>query len=381
MGRKKMEKNISYDEERKLYYVCLNWGKGDDGKYIKTYFTTSLKKEAQKRLKQHEKERAAGKLVLPTKLTVSDVADNYLRYKELELEETTLYGYRNILNKHVIPYFADKSIQSITLQDIQNYEIEKSKELSSSTLKKHRELLKSIFQDAKRKQIISNNPLELMERQRKTSKKRECMNAAEVAELVQSVAGTDLEVPVVLASYLGLRRGEVLGLRWEDIDFEKGILHVCNTRTKAGATLIEKQPKTEKSNRSFLMPLPVVTALQKAQARKHEMLESKNFYVDCGYVVTKKNGMAFSPNYLSESFHNHVKKTGMKLIRYHDLRHSFASIANAAGTSMMEISSAMGHSNLGVTSSIYTHEFEQVKSVAVDVVARQISKSRDVMSA
>lgn len=78
LWKKTIEKNISYDEERKLYYACLNWGKGEDGKYVKTYFTSTVKKEAQKRLRQHEKERAAGKLVLPTKLTLSDAYERSL---------------------------------------------------------------------------------------------------------------------------------------------------------------------------------------------------------------------------------------------------------------------------------------------------------------
>ena len=381
MSRKTISKNISLDEERKLYYVCLNWGKGDDGKYVKTYFTTSLKKEAERRLKQHEKDRKSGKLVIPSKLTLADAAENYLRYKALELEETTIYGYRNILNNHIKPYFKDTPIQNITLQAIQDDEIEKSKSLSSSTVKKHRELLKSIFLDAVRKQQISTSPLALMERQRKTCNQKVCMNAHEIAILLESVKDTQLELPVTLAALLGLRRGEVLGLRWEDIDFNNRLLHVCNTRTKAGGKIIEKQPKTEKSDRWFEMPDAVIAALTKSQKERMTQLASKNYYVDSGYVCVKKNGTPFAPNYLSEVFHKHILATGMKPVRFHDLRHSFASIANAAGTSMNEISSTMGHSNIGVTATVYTHEFSQAKSIAVNAVSEQIDHSRSVIGA
>lgn len=381
MSRKTISKNISLDEERKLYYVCLNWGKGEGGKYVKTYFTTDNKREAQRRLKQHEQDRKAGKLVIPSKLTLADAAENYLRYKTLELEETTIYGYRNILKNHIKPYFKETPIQNITLQNIQDYEIEKAKSLSLSTIKKHRELLKSIFLDAVRKQLISNNPLALMERQRKTTRQKSCMNAAEIAELLESVKDTQLELPVTLASLLGLRRGEVLGLRWEDIDFNNRLLHVCNARTKAGSKIIEKQPKTEKSNRSFLIPEAVIAVLTKAQNERMKQLASKNYYVDSGYVCVKKNGMPFAPNYLSEVFHKHILATGMKPIRFHDLRHSFASIANAAGTSMNEISSTMGHSNIGVTSAVYTHEFSRTKSIAVNAVTEQVDVFRGVIGA
>jgi len=379
MARTRIKKNLSYDKDRKLYYACLQWGKDENGKYLKTYYTDSNKKKAEEALRNHERDRAAGKLVLPTKLSLVEAAENYLSYKRLDLEETTMYGYRNILNNHIKPHFGDKPIQNVTLQDIQDYEIAKAERLSASTVKKHRELLKSVFLDACRKQIISKNPMELMERQRRMKKKRTCMNADEIALLIESVKGLNLEVPVVLAAMLGLRRGEVLGLRWSDIDFEKRVLHVCNSRTKAGGNIIEKAPKTEKSNRSFIMPEEVVNALRKARAAQEKLAGINRNYVNSGYVVTKKDGKPFAPNYLSEAFHAHIQKMGMQPIRFHDLRHSFASIANEAGTSMMEISSAMGHSNLGVTSSVYTHEFSETKSVAVNAVAQEIAKFGGVM--
>lgn len=379
MGRIKVSRNISKDEERGLYYVCLNLGKDETGKYIKTYVTTTTKAQAKEVLKKHEMERAAGKTVLPNKISLAEATEKYIAYKELHLAETTIYGYRKILNNHIKPYFAEKPLQSVSLQDIQNYEIFKSKTLSMSSVKKHIELLKSVFQDACRKSLINENPLLLMERRPKGSRWRECMNAQEASELCASVEGTYLEAPVVLAVYLGLRRGEVLGLRWSDVDFEAGILHIANTRTKAGGKVIEKEPKTEKSNRVMLMSPPVISALKNTFARRGANRRADRKYVDSGYVVTKPDGSPFSPNYLSEAFHKHVLKLNMKHIRFHDLRHSFASIANEAGTPMNEISSAMGHANIGVTASVYTHEFSQTKCVAVNAVAQRIANVQEAI--
>jgi len=336
MGRNKVVKNISKDEERDLYYVCLNWGKGADGKYVKTYVTATNKARAKEILKKHEADRAAGKTVLPTKLSLSAATEQYIAYKKLHLAETTIYGYQNILNNHIKSYFAEKPLQSVSLQDIQNYEIFKSETLSKNSVKKHLELLKSVFQDACRKRIINENPLLLMERRPKNTTRRECMNAQEIAELCASVEGTYLEALVVLAAYLGLRRGEVLGLRWSDVDFEAGVLHIVNTRTKAGGRVIEKDPKTETSNRVMLMSQPVIRALKNTFARRGAQRRMDQKYADSGYVVTKPDGSPFSPNYISEAFHKHLLKHNMKPIRYHDLRHSFASIANEAGTPIAE---------------------------------------------
>ena len=94
------------------------------------------------------------------------------------------------------------------------------------------------------------------------------------------------------------------------------------------------------------------------------------------YVAFMDNGRPFKPNYLSECFRNHLLSNGYKAIRFHDLRHSFASIANDAGISMNEISSAMGHSNISTTSEIYTHEFSKTKTKAVNAVSQCISQAK-----
>ena len=206
------------------------------------------------------------------------------------------------------------------------------------------------------------------------SSKMACMNAQEVAELCSSLSGNHLELPVKLAAYMGLRRGEVLGLKWEHIDFENAILHIDNTRTQAGSSTIEKQPKTERSIRQLHIS-PELMQLLKEQKNKQAELNRHN-KTPQEYVVTMDNGKPFKPNYLSESFHHHLVKHGFKLIRFHDLRHSFASIANSAGTSLRDISEAMGHSNISTTSDIYTHEFSQTKTKAVSAVALSIESAK-----
>ena len=194
--------------------------------------------------------------------------------------------------------------------------------------------------------------------------------------LCESVKNTQLELPVTLASYLGLRRGEVLGLRWRDIDFEKNILRVNNTRTKAGGNVIEKEPKTEKSKRVLVMPAQVVEVLLNEKTRQVEIRKKHQNYYDNDYIFTKHDGTPFKPNYLSACFRKHIEKLGIEEIRFHDLRHSFASIANQAGIPITEISSAMGHSSPSVTYSVYTHEFTKEKKEAVNAVAMQIERAQ-----
>ena len=372
MSRIRIETNIAWDDKRKRYYVTLNYGKGEDGKNKKKVVTCSSKKEARQILKEHNKQMEAGTAVIPAKDTLADCTKAFIDYKATMLEKSTIYGYTNIWKNHIVPYFGNKRIQDITAKDIQDYISTKaSSDLSMATIKKHVALLYSVFKNAYMTRLINENPLDRMEHVKANSEKFECMNAAEIATLCQSFAGTQLELPVMLASYMGLRRGEILGLKWEHINFDTATLSIENTRTMVGKEVVEKAPKTEKSTRQLDLIDAIVPVLlaQKAKQQKHKKICND-------FVVTMDNGRPFKPNYLSEAFLNHLRKHGMKLIRFHDLRHSFASIANESGMLMNDISAAMGHSNISVTSGIYTHEFSTKKTKAVNAVAMSIENAK-----
>lgn len=382
MARKRVKKNIAYDDVRKTYYVYLHWGKNENGKSIDTTVTCKSLKAAEKILKQHQKEMAAGTAVVPVKNTLVDAVEAYIRYKELDLAKTTINGYKNILKNHIRPYFKDMQIQKVSVQVLQDFRVhETRKGLDNNSISKYFALLHSVFKDACNKDIIAKNPVEKMDRISPKKKEREFMNTREIAMLCKSVEGTKLELPVILAVHLGLRRGEVLGLRWQEVDFETGTVRIDNTRTKAGGSVIEKEPKTEKSRRAFEMPDEVRTVLLKAQAEQNEIKAIHKRYKDSGYVVTRRDGTPFSPNYLSDIFREHVQAQGMKPIRFHDLRHAFASIANSAGVAMGEISATMGHSSQSVTATIYTHDFLEKKAVAVNAVAEEINRAKTLREA
>lgn len=375
MSRKKIEKNIAWDDVRKLYYITLYFGKQANGKPVKKTATATSRKESQKILREHNRKMDAGTAVVPNKTSLAEYAKDFIAYKALSLSETTIYGYNNILKNHLAPYFGKKNLQDIATKDIHDYVTAKAKTgISLQSIKKHIALLYSILESAYRSRIINENPIDRMERVKASSSKMTFMNAIEVAELCSSLSGNQLELPVKLAAYLGLRRGEVLGLKWEHIDFENAILHIDNTRTQAGTTTIEKPPKTVRSIRQLHISPELIQLLNEHKIKQAKI--NRHSKTPQEYVVTMDNGKPFKPNYLSESFHNYLAKHDFKLIRFHDLRHSFASIANSAGTSLRDISEAMGHSNISTTSDIYTHEFSQTKTKAVNAVALCIESAK-----
>ena len=378
MSRTKVEKNIAWDDKRECYYVTLYFGKQPDGKIPKKYVTTTNKKEAQRILRDHNKLMEAGTAVVPVQKTLVEYATEYINFKSLSLSETTIYGYKNILQNHLAPYFAGKTVQDIKAKDIQDYITEKASKgkISLQSIKKHVAFLDSVLENAYKGGIINDNPAKRLEKIKTPSGKMECLNASEISALCERFTGTQLEVPVKLAAYLGLRRGEVLGLKWEHVDFENSILYINNTRTQAGKNTIEKEPKTERSIRQLYLTPELITLLRQQKEKQRKILTKD--MTPHEYVVFMDNGRPFKPNYLTEAFSKHLAKQGIKHIRFHDLRHSFASIANDAGITMSEISSAMGHSNINTTSTVYTHEFSKTKTKAVSAVAMCIEQAKTV---
>lgn len=349
MGRKTVEKNIAKDDKRDVYYITLYYGTDESGKKVKKTKTASSLREARRIRNEHNRKRAAEELVMPVEDTLSKYISDYIDYKAMTKAESTIYGYRVILNKHLTPYFKSAKLQEITPQLLQSYIIAKTQEgLSMATIKKHIDLLKSVFQDACKKDILAKNPVDRIEPLSPPKADIKCLNASELITVLDSLKDTTLECPVRLAACLGLRRGEVLGLKWSDINFEKAELTVARSRTQVGNTNIEKDPKTERSKRTLTLTPTLLDSLKRQKAWQDEKRSSKYYFEENDYVVTTSTGKPYDCTYLSTCFSEHMTKLGFKDIHFHSLRHTFASLANEAGTSMSDISSAMGHTNINV---------------------------------
>lgn len=371
-------KGIAYDYDREKYYVTIYKGKDSNGNGLSTTKTAKTLKEAVALKKQLETEKQRGTLQQVSRDTLAGRTKALIDYKALSLGETTIAGYKNIYRNHIAPYFKSKRIQDVTPRDMKAYitYLAKKAGLKNNTIRKHTDLLNQVFQEAFREGVILFNPLARMDPIKKDRVEKKFFRPEELLEVLESVRGTQLEVPVFLASYLGLRRGEVLGLKWEAVDLEKRVIHIANTRTKTGGTIVEKDPKTEKSRRSVTIPEALYQVLVKEKARKFVHRDPRKPIPAKVYVAVMDDGRPIKPNYLSDMFKEHLRKHKFKDVTFHGLRHTYASIANNAGAPMQEISASMGHASTSITEQIYTHDFNPVKSAAVNAVAEKLEQTK-----
>ena len=239
------------------------------------------------------------------------------------------------------------------------------------TVIKHHNLLTNTLNAAERQEYITKNPMRAVSPPKKRQREAKFYTSEQLGTLLDKAVGTRLELPVYICAYLGLRRGELCGLRWSDVDLEHKTITIENTRTQAGKKEIEKGTKTASSTRTLYLPDTLCDMLK--AAKEHQQACRATYK---NTVIVMEDGRPFRPNYLSELFGKFLADNDLPKIVLHELRHTFASLSNQAGIPAYNIGKALGHSTPATTQKIYTHLLDQTHTQAVEGVAAIADEAR-----
>lgn len=360
--------NASLQKKGRIYYAVVSIPVGG-GKYKAKWVSTrcAKKTEAAKAMRNILNRMENGETFAACPYTFVEYLDYWLREViRPQIEATTYEGYEHNFKQHIWPYFEPLhlKLEQVKLAHLQQFVRDLHDHgrkdgrggLSAPSIKKYMANISKALDYAVKVGWIAQNPARYVEYPKEKAFVGSFYTTAEIEKLLEAAKGSTIETPVILATHYGLRRGEILGLRWRDIDFTENTLIIRNTRVRV-ETEIEKQPKNEASRRTFPLMPSVKEYLLRVQMEQQENARQlgSGFASRGDYVCIWPDGRPLGVDYLNSALTRLLKKNGLRHIRLHDLRHSTASYLNKLGFSPKEIQVWLGHSDIATTMNIYTH--------------------------
>lgn len=357
--------------KRGYYYAVLTYS-DENGKRHQKWISTGLPQKGNKRRAEAELARLRSafeppKVVeeLSSDMLFADYLEQWLDIVKARVKITTFSSYQGLTLNTIAPYFREKGIRlrELEARHLQQFYTEKLKVVTPNSVIHYHAVIYQALKYAMKTDMVTQNVAMKVDRPRKNSFQPTFLDAEQMQKLFEVVKGTRLELPVLVAAFYGLRRGEVIGLKWDAIDFNRGTLTikrtVTETRIDGNHQIIEQDSAKTKSS---LRTLPLVGSFKDYFMKVKEAQElNKKVCGDCynyeydGYVFVNELGERMRPNYLTEYFPKFIQKHGMPKMRFHDLRHSCASLLLANGVPLKQIQEWLGHSDFSTTANIYAH--------------------------
>lgn len=317
----------------------------------------------------------------PADIPVYDYLVSYLKRVEPELQKNTIVSYRSMTNGKIRRYFQRRpqlTVGNLKPQDIQDfYQSLFADGVVANTVIHYHALLRRAFQQAFKEERIDANPFDRVGRPKKNKFHGENYTQEELLTLLHLARGNVIYPAILLAGAMGLRRSEALGVRWSRIDWEKRTV-LLDTKIveyrENGKKKVEpvEEMKNKASRRTLPLPDPVVEMLQ--VQKEHREVYRKMFqgsyntqYLD--YVCVNQLGELLRPSYVTDHFRELLEKYGLRHIRFHDLRHTFASLLINQDVPLINVSNFLGHSDLSTTANIYAHLDKASKQASAAVIS------------
>lgn len=329
------------------------------------------RKEAEDALHELVEAKRTGGLVAPQRTTLAAfLLDVWLPARRPSLRESTANSYEQLIRNYVVPTIGGVRLQSLdgpTLNllygdllasgrtDIRRTGVGAG--LAPKTVRNLHGVLTKAFRDAIRWGRLQRNPCDAADPPKGVSPEMKAWSTAELRAFVKSVQSHRWSPIWTLLATTGMRRGEVLGLRWSDVDLDAGSITIRATRIRYGKTVTASTPKTARGNRTIALGPATVAALRawRKQQTADRLLMGSGWQNAGDLVVTLADGSAPDPNSFTNLFGDLVERAGLPRIRLHDLRHSYATAALADGVPVKVVSQRIGHADVGVTLKVYAH--------------------------
>jgi integrase len=368
-----------YVEKRgeKTYRVRVDLGSDETGRRrSKSETVHGTKREAQKRLVQLMAEAEAGAVITAAPQTLGEFLDYWLANYAKKLATRTYHNYGEYVRHYIKPRLGQIRLDQLQPHHIQAFytsleesgSAKKGTGLSPTTVFNCHRVLKGALKRAVQWQLLSRNPAEAVTPPRPVEREQRVIGREQVTVLLQAAKDCRLYAPILIGLATGMRRGEICGLRWQDVNFEKSTLAVRQTLVSVGQKQLEfKTPKTKAGRRVVKLPTMLVEALQEERAVQEQARHVLGpTYNPLGLVVCRADGSPVHPATLYSRFQQLLERLGLPRVAIHDLRHSHATHLLEAGINPKVVSERLGHTDPALTLRVYSHVLDHIQQEAAD---------------
>lgn len=373
----------SLQEKNGKYYAVINTY-DINGKRKPKWFAAGLsvrgnKKNAEKFLRDKIRELELGQNIIPSDILFCDYVESWLEQAKMRLDIITYQGYKNIVDAHIVPYFKEAAIplNKLKREHIQKYINEMHEHgrtdgkggLSARSIKIHIVIISQTLKEALKNNLISVNPSEYVTLPKQNKREASFYNEKQLNALFEAIKDEPIYPVIYLTVLFGLRRSEVLGLKWDSIDFDNNLIAIKHTVVKYTSIVEKDSTKNASSYRTYPLFDNVKEILFKLRKKENENRKLfGNEYVENEYIFKWDNGQPYRPDFITKKFSDLLEKNGLPHIRFHDLRHSCASLLVANGFTIKDIQEWLGHADIKTTANIYAHlDVERKKNIAASM--------------
>ena len=369
------------------YYIVLNIY--DQKKRKAKWIPTGLpvkgnKRKAEQLLRETIQAYEQKQWVSEDDTLFSDSIRNWLVIIQRKVDPVTYQGYELLAKSHILPYFDETGVKlrDVTVEVIQEYVDEKSAHgrkdnsggLSPSSIRRHKTIIFQTLKEAVKNRKLIVNPCQFVVLPKQEKYQSNFYSAAQLQRLFDAIHDEPLYPIVKITALYGLRRSELLGLKWDSVEFDDGRLTVRHTVSQVTKPVEKNKTKNTSSFRSF----PLVPEARRIflDAKENEERNRQQFgkaYLENEYIFKWDDGHLYAPEYISKQFSTLLKKYGFPHIRFHELRHSCASLLLKEGFTLKEIQEWMGHADIKITADIYGHLDTSSKRNMADKLSESLS--------
>lgn len=371
--RGSFERRVSKDG-RVTWTVRLDLPPGPDGQRRQRRLSAPTRREAEALAARVMHEVTTGSYVEPDKTTVGAYLTHWLATAERTIRPSTYGVYRAIVETHLIPALGTIPLSRLKPLHIEHYYAKASSRLAPSTVRQHHAILHRAFDQAVRWHLLPSNPTTHVEKPRLTEQELNVWSAEQAAAFVTGSASDPLAALWHLAIASGMRQGELLALRWPDVDLERSSITVQRTLTRDRAgSWTTGEPKSSAGRRTIALPGATITTLVRHKTDQERRRQEYGAGWVAGLLVFDRgDGQFITPSTIKDRFDRLITAVGLPRIRFHDLRHTSATIALEHGVGIKILAERLGHSSPTLTLTRYAHVTETAQRAAATALERAI---------